>query len=80
LWWVLIASVVVTAFVDRLPYCTGTGDSDDVYGYVGRRPDGTIVVSFRGTNPLDIQDWVSVLAVIIGNWQARALQFRNRDA
>lgn len=30
----------------------------DVYGYVAGMNDGSIVVSFRGTNPSDIENWI----------------------
>lgn len=35
--------------------------SMDVAGYVAKQSDGTIVVSFRGTNPLDLKDWIDDL-------------------
>lgn len=38
---------------------TFLSDTDmDVYGYVAKQSDGVVVVAFRGTNPLDIKDWI----------------------
>jgi hypothetical protein len=33
----------------------------DVYGFVAKQADNTIIVGFRGTNPQDIKDWVDDL-------------------
>lgn len=30
----------------------------DVYGFVAQQTDGVIIVGFRGTNPLDLKDWI----------------------
>lgn len=30
----------------------------DVYGFVAKQDDGTIIVGFRGTDAVDLKDWI----------------------